>query len=55
MNFQISDAVRYIPGFLGYHAATIIDIEKGTGKYIVELTSGKQITAWEDELELESL
>jgi hypothetical protein len=38
---------------VGWHAATVVDYEYGPGgaRYIIELTSGKQITCYEDELE----
>lgn len=55
MSFQIGEAVRYIPGYRGYHAATVVGIEGATGEYIIEFTSGKRVTAWEDELETDDL
>lgn len=52
MKFTIGQSVRYVPGYRGYYAATVVDYEYGTAfRYIIEFSSGLQISAHEDELE----
>lgn len=52
MKYDIGQDVRYIPGYRGYHAATVVDYEHGPAvRYVIEFTSGRQISVYEDELE----
>lgn len=52
MKFTIGQSVRYIPGYRGYFAATVVDYDYGAAtRYIIEFSSGLQISVYEDELE----
>lgn len=52
MKYAIGQRVRYVPGYRGYFAATVVDYDYGAGtSYIIEFSSGLQISVWEDELE----
>lgn len=52
MKYDIGDTVYYVTGFRGYHAATVVDYEYGHAlRYIIEFSSGRQISVCEDELE----
>lgn len=52
MKFNIGDTVYYVTGYRGYHAATVVDYEYGPAvRYTVELSSGLQLSVYEDELE----
>lgn len=52
MKYDIGQSVRYIPGYRGYFAATVVDYDYGAAtSYIIEFSSGLQISVWEDELE----
>lgn len=52
MKYAIGQSVRYIPGYRGYFAATIVNYDYGAAtSYIIEFTSGLRLSAWEDELE----
>lgn len=48
--YAIGDSVRYIPGYRGYFNAIIVAADPSTS-WIIEFSSGLQISAWEDELE----
>ena len=50
MKYDIGQSVRYIPGYRGYFAATVVDYDYSMS-YIIEFSSGLQISVWEDELE----
>lgn len=53
MKYDIGQSVRYIPGFRGYYAATVVDYDYGAAsRYIIEFSSGLRISAYEDELEV---
>ncbi|EQN50854.1 hypothetical protein HMPREF0326_05717 [Desulfovibrio sp. 3_1_syn3] len=53
MKYAIGQSVRYIPGYRGYFAATVVDYDYGAAsRYIIEFSSGLQLSAWEDELEV---
>ena len=53
MKYAIGQSVRYIPGYRGYFAATVMDYDYGAAsRYIIEFSSGLQLSAWEDELEV---
>jgi hypothetical protein len=52
MDYEIGDAVIYTPGHMGYHSATIVGFDGF--KVIIEFSSGKQISAWENELDAEA-
>lgn len=52
MKYDIGQQVRYILGYRGYFAATVVDYDYGAAtSYIIEFSSGLQVSAWEDELE----
>ena len=52
MKFNIGVTVYYVTGYRGYHAATVVNYEYGPAvRYIIELSSGRQISVYEDELE----
>ena len=51
--WNIGDTGYLKEPYLGYRHFEVVDFEEGTGKIIVELSSGKQITVREDELEEE--
>ncbi len=52
MKHAIGDSVYYIPGYVGYHSATIVDYGcTHSEEYIIAFTSGKEIGAREDDLE----
>ena len=52
MKYAIGQQVRFIPGYRGYFAATVADYDYGAAsRYIIEFSSGLQLSAWEDELE----
>lgn len=52
MKFNIGDTVYYVTGYRGYHAATVVGYEYGPAvRYTVELSSGLQLSVYEDELE----
>lgn len=52
MKYEIGHDVRYIPGYHGYFAATVVDYDYGAAtSYIIEFSSGLRLSAWEDELE----
>ena len=52
MKYAIGQQVHYIPGYRGYFAATVVDYDYGAStSYIIEFSSGLQISTWEDELE----
>jgi hypothetical protein len=48
MDYEVGDAVIYTPGYMGYHSATIVGFDGY--KVIIEFSSGKQISAWENDL-----
>jgi len=48
---EIGDTGYLKEPYLGYHFYEVVDFEDGTGKIVVELSSGKQISVYEDELE----
>jgi hypothetical protein len=48
---EIGDTGYLKEPYLGYRHCEIVDFEHATGKVVVELSSGKQITVYEDELE----
>ena len=48
---EIGDTGYLKEPYLGYRHYEIVDFEYATGRVIVELTSGKQIPVYEDELE----
>lgn len=53
MKYAIGQSVHYIPGYHGYFAATVVDYDYGAAtSYIIEFSSGLQLSAWEDELEV---
>lgn len=53
MKYAIGQSVRYIPGYRCYFAATVVDYDYGAAsRYIIEFSSGLQLSAWEDELEV---
>lgn len=53
MKYAIGQSVHYIPGYRGYFAATVVDYDYGAAsRYIIEFSSGLQLSAWEDELEV---
>ncbi len=47
--YRIGDRVRYIPGYKGYFAAEVVGFS--FPYIIIELSSGLQISCYEDELE----
>jgi len=53
MNYEreIGDTGHLKEPYLGYRHYEIVDFEHATGRIIVELSSGKQVTVYEDELE----
>lgn len=53
MSFQIGEAVRYIPGYRGWHDATVIGYDAVCCQYIIELSNGKELCVYGDELEWE--
>lgn len=53
MAFQKGDSVNYIPGYKGWHSATVIGFDSDRMQYLIELSNGKELNVWEDELEEE--
>ena len=53
MSFRKGDSVRYIPGYRGWHEAVIIGYDAVRCQYVIELSNGKELCAYEDELEEE--
>lgn len=52
MKYSIGQSVRYIPGYRGYFAATVVEYAYGTAfRYVIEFSSGLQISAHEDDME----
>lgn len=52
MKYDIGQSVNLVEGYRGYHAATVVDYEYGhVFRYIIEFSSGRQISVYEDELE----
>lgn len=52
MKYDIGQSVTLVEGYRGYHAATVVDYEYGHAfRYIIELSSGLQLSVYEDELE----
>jgi hypothetical protein len=48
---NIGDTGYLKVSYLGYHYCEIVGFEHATGRIIIELASGKQITVYDDELE----
>ena len=48
---EIGDTGYLTEPYLGYRHYEIVDFENATGRVVIELSSGKQITVNEDELE----
>jgi hypothetical protein len=48
---EIGDTGYLKEPYLSYRHYEIVDFEHATGKIVVELSSGKQILVYEDELE----
>ena len=49
--YEIGDTGYLKEPYLGYRHYEIVDFEHATGRVVIELSSGKQITVNEDELE----
>ena len=48
---EVGDTGYLKEAYLGYRHYEIVGFEHATGRIVVELSSGKQITVYEDELE----
>ena len=49
--WEIGDTGYLKEPFLGYRYFEVVDFECGTGRIIIELSSGRQITVNSDEIE----